>query len=304
MTSEKLHELQELLKKAQLPALPQSAAQLLELSRNPENGPQEYTVPICADVGMTTQVLRFVNSAYFGFNSKITSIPQALALVGVRTIKNYVIWNAVFTLMPNPKCGPFQLKKLWQDSLRRGILAKCLAQHIRTVDPDDIFVCALLQDMAIPLLAKINPMIYAQLLERRGEEQIRLSHLEREVFGWDHAEAGELLAEKWGFSEYFRETIGRHASISPADFASREIPKNELVALTSYLPSVFDVSWSEKEKFLEGYEKLLGPTPPTPEKIFEEVDETFCDLSAITHLGKVSRTLKSVFQESFQTSGA
>jgi HD-like signal output (HDOD) protein len=206
--------------------------------------------------------------------------------------------------MPNPKCGPFQLKKLWQDSLRRGVMAKVFAQHLRTVDPDDIFVCALLQDMAIPILAKINPMIYAQLLERRGEEQIRLSHLEREVFGWDHAEAGALVAEKWGFSEFFRSTIRDHATIYPGDFGSQEVPISELVALSSFLPSVIESNWNEKEKFLEGYEKLMGPNPPSLEKMFQEVDETFSDLSAITHLGHISRTLQSVFLESCQPTSA
>jgi len=82
--------------------LPQSAIRLLELSQNPDNGPPEYAKPIEADPGLTSQVLRFVNSSYFGFAREISSVKLAIALVGVRTIKNFSLWSAVFSLMPSP----------------------------------------------------------------------------------------------------------------------------------------------------------------------------------------------------------
>ncbi|MGL6196656.1 MAG: HDOD domain-containing protein, partial [Thermoguttaceae bacterium] len=88
-------------------AFPQSASRVLELSKDSNNGPPEYAVPISADIGLTTQVLKFVNSSFFGFRYKITTVQMALSLVCVRTIRNFVLWNAVFTTLPNPKCGPF-----------------------------------------------------------------------------------------------------------------------------------------------------------------------------------------------------
>lgn len=105
---------------AQLPALPQSAIRLLELSQDPSNGPSEFAAPIETDPGLTGQVLKFVNSSYFGFSREIASVKTAITLVGIRTIKNFALWSAVFSLMPNPKCGLFELKNLWQDSLRRA----------------------------------------------------------------------------------------------------------------------------------------------------------------------------------------
>src|SRR5262245_45250243 len=63
--TEPKYELSRVLMGAQLPALPQSAIRLLELARNPDNGPREFAVPIEADPGLTGQVLKFVNSSYF-----------------------------------------------------------------------------------------------------------------------------------------------------------------------------------------------------------------------------------------------
>src|SRR6187401_549314 len=156
--------LQELLSGAQLPALPQSAIRLLELSRDPENGPAEFATPIEADPGLTGQVLRFVNSSYFGFSREISSVKLAITMVGIRTIKNFSLWSAVFSLMPNPRCGPFDLKSLWQDSLRRGLFARATGKMLGMKEAEDLFAAALLQDMAVPLLAKEMPEQYLQLI--------------------------------------------------------------------------------------------------------------------------------------------
>ena len=92
-----------------------------------------------------------------------------IKLVGVRTIKNFALWNAVFSLIPNPKCGPFDLKSLWQDSLRRALFGRLLGRHLGLKNGDEVFTAALLQDMAVPVLAKEVPLVYAKLLEARRE---------------------------------------------------------------------------------------------------------------------------------------
>ena len=79
-----LVQLKKALSVAHLPALPQSAIRLLELSKNPTTGPAEFAIPIEFDPGLAGQVLRFVNSSYFGFAREISSVKMAIALVGMR----------------------------------------------------------------------------------------------------------------------------------------------------------------------------------------------------------------------------
>ena len=66
MTEVRTLDLDKLLTGGQLPGLPQSAINLLQLSKDPKAGPAEFSKPIEADPGLTSQVLRFVNSSYFG----------------------------------------------------------------------------------------------------------------------------------------------------------------------------------------------------------------------------------------------
>ena len=123
-------DLRALLDEVQLPGLSQSAVRVVQLDRDPANGPAEFAVPIEADPGLTAQVLRFVNSSYFGFRHEISNVQAAITLVGIRSIKSFVLWNAVFDILPNPRCGDFSVKALWQDSLRRALFARTVARQL------------------------------------------------------------------------------------------------------------------------------------------------------------------------------
>ncbi len=207
------HSLEEIFSDKMLPALPNTAITLLQLSQSAKAGPTDFARPIEADPGLMGQVLKFVNSSYFGFSREITSITQALTLVGTRAITNFALWNAVFSVIPNPKFGPFDLKRLWQDSLRRALLARHLGRALDSREAEDLFAGALLQDMAIPLLLKELPEQYESLLSRRVLESRRLSGLEQELFGWDHADAAAMLASKWKLPERFVRLIRHHTQL-------------------------------------------------------------------------------------------
>ena len=174
-------DLRKVVSAAQLPALPQSAIRLLELAQDPDLSATEFAVPIESDPGLASQVLRFVNSSYFGFSREIGSAKLAITLVGVRTIRNFALWSAVFSLIPNPKCGPFDLKSLWQDSLRLRLFARAMGNLLGIAEAEEPFAAALLQDMAVPVLAKEATELYAGLLQIRHRQQVRLSALEREI---------------------------------------------------------------------------------------------------------------------------
>jgi HD-like signal output (HDOD) protein len=282
--------LKELLSSAQLPALPQSAIRLLELSQNPDNGPAEFAVPIESDPGLTGQVLKFVNSSYFGFSREISSVKLAITLVGIRTIKNFSLWSAVFSLMPNPKCGPFDLKSLWQDSLRRALFARAFGKLLGMKDAEDLFAGALLQDMAIPLLAKEQPAKYLKLLEGRKEGETRLSDLERAEFGWTHAEAAGFMARQWSLPEEFAQLIEAHTNLDEFMGKGFKEAGKVAVALSALLPAAHDEQWYDRPKFLAAYEKLSGGRRSIDE-IFLQVDQEFTEFAPVLKLATPGKSL-------------
>ncbi len=289
--------LEQVLASAQLPALPQTAIRLLELSQDASNGPAEYAKPIEADPGLMGQILRFVNSSYFGFSREIASIKQALALVGVRTIKNFALWSAVFSLVPDPKFGPFDLKKLWQDSLRRAVFARLLGRKIKLHNAEDLFAAALLQDMAIPLLLKELPKQYESLLERRDVEKLRLSQLEQGLFGWDHAQAAAALVRNWRLPEEFAVLIERHPNLNELLSVSPPVVDAACVALAALLPSCQDDQWSDWNEFCTGLQQIAPSTNYQIQALLAESDASFEEFAPIMKLALPSKSLQDWFKQ-------
>ncbi len=290
-------DLKKVLANAQLPALPQSAIRLLELSQDPTNGPAEFAVPIESDPGLTGQVLRFVNSSYFGFSREISSIKLAITLVGIRTIKNFALWSAVFSLMPNPKCGPFDLKNLWQDSLRRALFARATGKLLGMKEAEEPFSAALLQDMAIPLLAKEAPGAYNKLLDSRQDGAVRLSVLERHVFGWTHADAGAMIARQWNLPDEFAVLIEGHLDLEERLNESRKDPAAIAVGLSALLPATSDSQWNDCSRFVTNFETAVGPTGPSPAEVMSQIDEEFTEFAPVLKLSSPSKSLVQILEE-------
>ena len=290
-------DLEGVLAAAQLPALPQSAIRLLQISQDAEAGPAEFAAPIESDLGLAGQVLRFVNSSYFGFAREVSSVKCAVTLVGTRTIKNFVLWSAVFSQVPDPKCGRFHLKQLWEDSLRRALFARDLVTLFGSKAADDAFAAALLQDMAIPLLSKGAPALYARLLEARDRDGTRLSALEHEAFGWTHAEAAKRMAQHWSLPEEFAVVVGSHLEIErwAADGVSH--PAELAVAMSALLPSGADRIWLECGSVENYYERVVPADSPALATLLGQIDDEFCELAPLLKAGNPRMSLVERYQE-------
>lgn len=290
--------LEEVLSKVQLPALPQSAVHLLDLSRNPENGPAEYAVPIEADPGLASQVLRFVNSSFFGFRSEVTSIRLAINLVGIRTIKNFALWSAVFSLIPNSKQISFNIRSLWQDSLRRGIFARELGVTMGIADADDLFTASLLQDVAIPILLKELGDEYCDVWERRTRDGRRLSEIEREVFGWTHADAGAMILKNWKMPENFARMISQHTAFDERWLHSKAMASQVAVSLSCLLPSAHDNHWNDAEVFRKAMANLSKSYKLDVMQMFAKTDRDLENFAPVLKLNSPSKSLVAALQQS------
>jgi len=278
--------LEKVLGVAHLPAMPQTAIRLLELANDPDCGPVEFAMPIEADPGLTIQVLRFVNSSFFGFRNEISNVKQAITLLGVRTVKNFVLWSAVFSMIPNPRCAQFDLQRLWQDSLRRGLFARSMGKVLGLEEAEEPFAAALLQDMAVPLLAKEAPEAYIKLLKVRAENRsrVRLSMLEEHVFGWTHAEAAGIMARKWDLPDAFADLIENHLDIERWSGVPEEEPGRLAVSMSALLPTMSDPEWSEREQFEDYYGKVCPVGGPALSELLAEVDAEFSQFAPVLRI--------------------
>lgn len=147
---------------------------------------------------------------------------------------------------------------------------------------EDLFAAALLQDMAVPLLAKELPTEYEALLEARMGGKVRLSDLEKEQFGWSHADASALMARNWSLPDQFVNLIENHTDLEGA--LRGEDPGVRAVALSALLPTARDPSWNERSPFLAGFAQLAPDDAPPVADVFASVDTAFGEFAPILKL--------------------
>ena len=167
--------------------------------------------------------------------------------------------------------------------------------------------------MAVPLLAKERSGEYVKLLERRGSGKQRLSQLEREHFGWTHADAGSQMARRWNLPEEFADLIGCHSELEclsdgdescenellAADRSNGGVDAGRLaVALSSLLPPVTDDLWHEREQFVAGYERFRPAEGPSIEQLLESIDQDFVEFAPVLKVAAPAKTLAARYAES------
>ena len=128
------------------------------------------------------------------------------------------------------------------------------------------------------------PAEYEGLVERRAEEGRRLSGLEKEMFGWDHADAAAMLAKQWNLPEEFITLIAQHTHLSELLAGGETQRGAACVALASLLPSCSEESWSEHSQFVEGYQHLTSQCESELERLFEQVDEATIEFAPVLKL--------------------
>jgi hypothetical protein len=198
--------------------------------------------------------------------------------------------------MPNPKCGAFNLPALWQDSVRRGLFARNLAKQLGHRDGDEAFAAALLQDMALPLLTKELPNDYLVLLAARDDGRCRLSHLERERFGWDHAKAAGQMGRLWNLPPSLIGLIESHTD-EPVLGTGPVDPVAVAVRLSALLPAVCDDAWHEAALLDGAYESLRTEKTPPLVELLERIDAEFSGVAPAMKVGVPTRTLVASYQQ-------
>ncbi|WDP90958.1 MAG: HDOD domain-containing protein [Desulfobacter sp.] len=164
---------------------------------------------ISVNPALTIQLLGLVNSAFFGFRERISSIPHALTALGLKQIRSLVLCFAVKETFAEHSIPGFDINGFWTDSVRRGAVARELARMAGESD-DEAFSAGMLLDIGLlalfflePAKADRWPLLRPNLPEDRRR-------MEKSLFRTTHDRMGGLLAAKWGLPQAYVDAIQAH----------------------------------------------------------------------------------------------
>jgi putative nucleotidyltransferase with HDIG domain len=197
-------------KVSSLPGMPGQAAKLLQLLQDPEASAVQVETLLRLDPGLTANILKLANSAYFGFSSRIGSVRQAMLLLGSRRLVQLVIASSVGAVLKQPVQGyALSPGELWRHSIAVSVAAEGLVGELKVAGAEEIFTAALLHDVGKLVMGAFvqQDLPGIEACAARGES----FHLaERAILGTDHAEVGAQILARWRFPEAIVQAVRHH----------------------------------------------------------------------------------------------
>lgn len=195
-----------------LPSIPALYQQLKKALEDENVGSKILGDIIQQDMGMTAKILTLVNSAFFGLRRTIVTPHEAVALLGIETIKTLVLSNGIFVEAHRFRTRAISLDDLWQHNLTVARDSKALAkvEHAERSVQEEAFVGGILHDVGILIMASNFPSAYDRVAEIVIQEKVSIPTAEQSEFGVSHAEVGAYLLELWGIPPQILEIVSMH----------------------------------------------------------------------------------------------
>ncbi len=219
-----------------LPTLPAVAMKVLELTNKPDVQLKEVASVIENDQAISTKVLRTINSSFYGLSRRCGSIQQALALLGLQTVKGLVLG---FSLARSLDGGgerevSFDFLTYWRRCMYCAAAARHIAIVTRRCDPDEAFVAALVQDIGMVAMWRAFGDRYLQTVDSAGKDHRRLVSLERKALELDHATVAGEMTLRWRFPTEIVEAVRCHHGSQSSSSDSMQLSRTiELAGLAA-----------------------------------------------------------------------
>jgi putative nucleotidyltransferase with HDIG domain len=255
-----------------LPTLPGLISKLGALTKDNKVSAQEIARVVSMDQVLSAKVLRLVNSAFYGFSRRVSTVSNALILLGVDVVKSLAISSSIFEIMEQNVVG------LWEHSMGVAVAANIISRELKLPEPEETSTAALLHDIGKVIIRIRLQGDYNQLTVQIKEKGLMMVEAERELFGTDHAEIGEWIARTWLLPEKLIEPIACHHDVEQS---SLQRTKTSVVHIADVLikASAFGFSGDDIVPQIQpaAWNKL-GLTEPVLEQIIEKVEDKLVEV--------------------------
>jgi HD-like signal output (HDOD) protein len=226
-----------------IPALPQVVTQVLEILNRPQATSSQVAHLVQFDPGLSSRLLRMVNSSAYGIPRQVTSVQHAIAMLGFRAVHGLVLGASICTLLNQDatlknKDG-LDVQAFWQHALLVSFLAKKIARLYRLPDEDEIFSAGMLHNIGVFVMCTQAPEQDAVLhksLQKQGFSRFGTQALtvEEAIMGLRHTELGAALTQRWNLPHLMQYVI-EHYPHPPEEPESPAASAVYSVSLAHYL---------------------------------------------------------------------
>ena len=211
-----------------IPPCPEILTKLLGEMRKDEPDYRTVSNMVSEDVSLAAAMLKTVNSAFYALRNKATSVRQALALLGLRNVKEIV--TGLLLRNSLMKADSKVLERFWETSSDIAQTASLLAKPLAGLDREEIYTFALFRDCGIPLMVLRFPE-YEEFYSKAMADSQPLTEAENAQFNIDHARVGAELARTWHLPDEICNAIALSHDYSKLTGDEVPVKERKLVAL-------------------------------------------------------------------------
>ena len=194
-----------------LPSLPEIYIRVSEQLENEKVTVQQIGVTVQTDPAISSRLLTMVNSAYYGLPHRVSSISQAISLLGRLRLKHILIGSVLGGMFKGINSDEFSMQDFWQHSIKTAIIARQLAIQAPDIDePEVLFSAGLLHDIGRLILESKLPDHLVEVEKLELSQRIDRIQAETEVIGFDHTMVSEGLMQQWDLPEVLCESARHH----------------------------------------------------------------------------------------------
>lgn len=259
-----------------LPTLPGIVFKLTKMAEDPDTTTEQMGKVISKDHILAAKLLKLVNSAFYGFPQRISSLNSAIILLGFNVIKSLIISASIFEFMED------QDVELWEHSLGCAVVSNVLAKRLDVSDAEEVSTAGLIHDIGKVAIKMELPKEYEKINKMVSEQQVSMLKAEREVLGLDHAEVGGWMAKSWNLPDKLIEPIASHHNPKATEkekVASAIVHFSDIMirgmgyghAKDIWVPQLSPEAWN-----------LLELTPEDLDQVLEEVEEKLWDVKGFS----------------------
>lgn len=162
------------------------------------------------DPGLTTRLLKLVNSAFYGFPRRIETVSQALVVIGLNQLRDLVLATSIINLFQGIPKDLVSMESFWRHSIACGLAARLIADRRNEAHPERFFVAGMVHDVGRLIMYKKIGDLCREALIKAKTKGIPLAVAERETIGFDHCEIGRMLFKSWGLPGSLEEAVTCH----------------------------------------------------------------------------------------------
>ncbi|MFQ5482963.1 MAG: HDOD domain-containing protein [Nitrospinaceae bacterium] len=162
------------------------------------------------DVSLTARLLKVVNSAYYGLESKIETITEALGVIGTDQLMDLVLATSIIGKFQGIPTDLFNMNLFWKHSIACGLGSRAIARIKKEPSPERYYVAGLVHDLGRVILCLTSPQIAESIFEEHARFGEPMQVYEEKYLETKHGEIAGHLFRNWQLPDYLTEVVDHH----------------------------------------------------------------------------------------------